>query len=527
MHSDHRTARPGDLRGVATKHDLHLQAMILRRARRLGGRILSNAADFFSKQTVVSLLLLLLLGIAVAGASMVNLSSKLINSQALQNSVLYANALQQARTYYSENVVKKLGNQESIKADYDHIHKPDAVPIPATFLIELGQRISSDTSGVSVSLFSDHPFSFRTRQKPLDKFDRDALAFLINNPDKNFTRITNMDGEQTFRYAQADIMKASCVACHNSHPQSTKRDWKVGDVRGVLEVSTSIDSLLQENRQRLASTLVMLGGLLGIAATGIWIVFSRLKSVSVELEQKVQIRTKELSTANQSLSTEQEKSKNLLLNILPEAIVTRLQGGEKDISDAFGSVSILFADIVNFTPLSQEIPPAELVEILNRIFSEFDDLSEKYGLEKIKTIGDAYMVACGLPQYREDHADQMAKMALSMQDVIHNIALEIQRPIDIRIGINSGPVVAGVIGKKKFIYDLWGDTVNIASRMESHAINGSIQISESTYKLLKGKYSFEDRGIINIKGKGAMQAYLLKSRISNPDEDRNQPLAVT
>jgi len=271
----------------------------------------------------------------------------------------------------------------------------------------------------------------------------------------------------------------------------------------------------------------MLGGLLGIAATGIWIVFSRLKSVSVELEQKVQIRTKELSSANQSLSTEQEKSKNLLLNILPEAIVTRLQGGEKDISDAFGSVSILFADIVNFTPLSQEIPPAELVEILNRIFSEFDDLSEKYGLEKIKTIGDAYMVACGLPQYREDHADQIANMALSMQDVIHNIALEIRRPIDIRIGINSGPVVAGVIGKKKFIYDLWGDTVNIASRMESHAINGSIQISESTYKLLKGKYSVEDRGIINIKGKGSMQAYLLKSKIRNSDEDRNQPLAAT
>ena len=153
MHSDHRTARIGDLRGVATRHDLHLQVMMLRRARRLGGRILSNAADFFSKQTVVSLLLLLLLGIAVAGASMVNLSSKLINSQALQNSVLYANALQQARTYYSENVVKKLGNQESIKADYDHIHKPDAVPIPATFLIELGQRISDDPSGASVSLF--------------------------------------------------------------------------------------------------------------------------------------------------------------------------------------------------------------------------------------------------------------------------------------------------------------------------------------------------------------------------------------
>jgi adenylate cyclase len=206
----------------------------------------------------------------------------------------------------------------------------------------------------------------------------------------------------------------------------------------------------------------------------------------------------------------------LLRNILPESIVGRLQGGEKDISDAFASVSILFADIVNFTPLSQEVTSSELVVILNRIFSEFDDLSEMYGLEKIKTIGDAYMVASGLPERREDHAELMADMALSMQEVIRSIGSDLDRPLDVRIGINSGPVVAGVIGKRKFIYDLWGDTVNVASRMESHAVDGSIQVSESTYQLLKGKYLFEDRGVIHIKGKGDMRAFMLKSKLPVP-----------
>lgn len=488
--------------------------MSFAKLRRFGRQLISNAVEFFNKQTVASLLFLLLAGVLVAALNMVSLSSELINTQALQSSFLYANALQNARTYYSETVVKKLKNQDFVKIDHDHIDKLDTVPIPATFLIDLGERISKENLGVSVRLFSDYPFAFRQLPKPRDPFDRDAIAFLSKNPDKPFTRITTLNGKRTFRYAQADIMKASCVACHNSHPQSTKRDWKVGDVRGVLEVSSSIDTLLQQNRKGLTSTILMLTGLLGLAGVGVWIVFNRLKKVSVELEHKVKIRTQELSSANQSLSTEQEKSKNLLRNILPESIVGRLQGGEKDISDAFASVSILFADIVNFTPLSQEVTPSELVVILNRIFSQFDDLSEKHGLEKIKTIGDAYMVASGLPERREDHAELIADMALSMQEVIHAIGSDLNRPLDIRIGINSGPVAAGVIGKRKFTYDLWGDTVNVASRMESHAVDGTIQVSESTYQLLKDKYLFEDRGTIYIKGKGDMKAYMLKSKIS-------------
>lgn len=487
--------------------------MITSKIKRFGSLSFTKAVDFFKKRTIASLILLLLAGVSIATIDMINLSSELINTQAMQSSLLYADALQHARTLYNETVVDKLKNEESININYNHFEQTKTIPFPATFLIELSERISKDNRGVSVKLFSDYPFAFRKASNPRDPFEREALAYLAKYPDQPYTKIMNVNGKKVFRYAQAEIMKSSCVACHNSHPQSTKQDWKVGDVRGGLEISSSIDFLVQQNRKGILSGVAMISGLFGLAGLGVWIVFNRLKKVSIELEQKVRIRTKELSEANESLSLEQEKSNNLLLNILPKPIVERLEGGEKNISDAFAGVSILFADIVNFTPLSELVRPAELVEILNSIFCKFDDLSANYGLEKIKTIGDCYMVASGLPESCPDHAERIADMALGMQEVIRNIGADLCIELDIRIGINSGPVVAGVIGKKKFVYDLWGDTVNVASRMESHAVNGSIQVSEFTYQLLKYDYVFEERGMITIKGKGEMKAYILKSKI--------------
>jgi class 3 adenylate cyclase len=173
-------------------------------------------------------------------------------------------------------------------------------------------------------------------------------------------------------------------------------------------------------------------------------------------------------------------------------------------------VTVLFADIVGFTELSAQTPAIELVEILNVIFSEFDQLTDEHGLEKIKTIGDAYMVVGGLPVAKPNHAEAIAAMALDMQETMTGFCAQTGKALSIRIGINTGPVIAGIIGTKKFIYDLWGDTVNIASRMESHGIPGSIQVSESTYKRLKTQYTFEDRGLIQVKGKGQMNCYLLK-----------------
>ncbi|MEG4457043.1 adenylate/guanylate cyclase domain-containing protein [Microcoleus sp. N9_A1] len=217
----------------------------------------------------------------------------------------------------------------------------------------------------------------------------------------------------------------------------------------------------------------------------------------------------ERKLAQEALKVQQEQSEKLLLNILPKPIAERLKAEQSTIADSFAQVSVLFADIVGFTELSARMSPTELVKRLNVIFSHFDQLAEKYGVEKIKTIGDAYMVVGGLPTPRQDHAEAIAQMALGMQAKIAKLSAETGEKLAIRIGINSGPVVAGVIGVSKFTYDLWGDTVNVASRMEGTGFAGRIQVTDVTYELLKDKYLLEMRGVIPVKGKGNMRTYWL------------------
>ena len=214
----------------------------------------------------------------------------------------------------------------------------------------------------------------------------------------------------------------------------------------------------------------------------------------------------------EALLYQQQCTQDLLYNILPAPIAQRLKLQESLIADSFDEVTVLFADLVNFTELSAEISATQLVDLLNKIFSVFDRLTQKHGLEKIKTIGDAYMVVGGLPTPRPDHAEAVVEMALDMQQAITRFQRNDGKPFHLRIGINTGPVVAGVIGTKKFAYDLWGDTVNVASRMESQGVAGSIQVTTATYKLLKDKYVFEERDAIAVKGKGEMITYWLTGR---------------
>ena len=211
------------------------------------------------------------------------------------------------------------------------------------------------------------------------------------------------------------------------------------------------------------------------------------------------------------LGSEREKSENLLLNILPSDIAAILKKENRTIADHYEGVSILFADLVNFTPLSASMSPVELVELLNEVFSHFDALVEHYGLEKIKTIGDCYMVAAGVPRSRSDHALVLTALALDMQAYVSQRVFSNQR-ISFRIGINSGPVVAGVIGRKKFIYDLWGDAVNTASRMESLSKSGAIQITAATHALIEHAFVCEPQGLVEVKGKGAMEVWHVRGR---------------
>jgi guanylate cyclase len=214
-----------------------------------------------------------------------------------------------------------------------------------------------------------------------------------------------------------------------------------------------------------------------------------------------------------ALRQEQAKSENLLLNILPRSIADKLKAETQPIADHFEAASILFADVVDFTPWSERLPPAEVVGYLDHLFSHFDGLVEQYGLEKIKTIGDCYMVAAGVPTPRPDHARALALMALEMVEAMSSADEVAHLGLELRVGINSGPVVAGVIGRKRFLYDLWGDAVNTASRMESHGAAGRIQITRATYELLADEFEVEPRGTIEVKGKGEVEAwYLLRPR---------------
>lgn len=399
--------------------------------------ILDRLNHLLFKYTVFLLTILLCAGIGIALSDMSRLSNHLIRSQAIENAAQYAYTMKKARTLYSDEVVNRLKNMPGISVAADYSTKQGAMPIPATYIIELGHRISDDTrQKLSMRLYSDFPFPGREQEGgPKDDVEREALNYLRKHPAATFTRFEMFQGHPALRYAEADILKPSCVACHNALQDSPKKNWRIGDVRGILEVNTTLDRYIMETNVSLQNTFITLAILCGLGLSGITLVVTRLRRTSKELEYRVCERTADLQEANQLLGLEREKSDRLLLNILPQPIADQLKQGHTTIADWFGEVSILFADIVGFTQLSNQITPTELVSLLNEIFSAFDRLTEKYDLEKIKTIGDNYMVVGGLPKQRPDHAEAIARMALEMQQEITKFNIEHSAQLNIRIGI--------------------------------------------------------------------------------------------
>lgn len=246
--------------------------------------------------------------------------------------------------------------------------------------------------------------------------------------------------------------------------------------------------------------------LMGIAAGANDFLNKPVDVLDVTLRVGNAIHAKKL---HDQLLVEQEKSERLLLNILPKAIAERMKKGETNIADNYPEITVLVADLAGFTTLSTHVPPEQVVELLNEIFSAFDVLVQKFGLDKIKTIGDAYMVAGGISQRKAKHAEQCAELALNMQREIARLNQEYETSVPLRIGLCTGPVVAGVIGRNRFAYDLWGETVNLAFRMESTGAAGRIHIAESTYERLKHKYQFEPRHSVEAKGYNQLFAYWL------------------
>lgn len=271
----------------------------------------------------------------------------------------------------------------------------------------------------------------------------------------------------------------------------------------LVAISGAIDPVLSANAPEIPGGVVVsffVLNLLGVSTTAYLL-----------LQYFVRARERALA----ELEVERVKSERLLLNVLPASVANRLKESDHQvIADGFGAATVLFADIVGFTTLAQALPPARVVALLDRVFAGWDRLADRHGVEKIKTIGDAYMVAGGIPAPREDHAEAIADLALEMGAEAERCAGESGLPLKVRIGIDTGPVVAGVIGRAKFSYDLWGDTVNTASRMESHGVSGAIQVTERAYERLRGRYELCRRGTIEVKGKGPMTTYLLLGRRS-------------
>jgi adenylate cyclase len=271
--------------------------------------------------------------------------------------------------------------------------------------------------------------------------------------------------------------------------------WFLASI-GLVLIEAALQPWLRASNNIPPGAGAILWGLNSLVVCGIW--FGNIFGL---LRQR--------DTALQELHEEQVRSEKLLLNVLPQKIADRLKREPGTIAEAYKDVTILFADIVGFTPLSTQLNPVEMIELLNKIYSRFDSLSEKYQIEKIRTIGDNYMVAAGVPEPDEDHARNMARMALEMQAYANKLSSQDEHAIQFRIGIHSGPVIAGIVGKKKFQYDIWGDAVNTASRMESHGEAGKIQVSQTTYELLKNEFIMEQRGTIDVKGKGPMNTWFL------------------
>jgi adenylate cyclase len=297
---------------------------------------------------------------------------------------------------------------------------------------------------------------------------------------------------------------------------------------GLVVISAAIDPSLASGAPHIPNTLIVAFFALNVVGVS--------TTAYVLLQYFVRARERalaDLARQHHALAVERAKSDRLLLNVLPEPVAARLKEDDGVIADAYAEVSVLFADIVGFTPLSERLPAADLVAVLDRVFARWDALAVEHGVEKIKTIGDAYMAAAGIPTPREDHAEMIARMALAMGPEVAAVSAETGLALQVRIGIDSGPVVAGVIGRAKFIYDLWGDTVNTASRMESHALPGTIQVTERAFDHLKETYELRPRGPVEVKGKGQMRTYTLaglrgggsaagdagKTRSKDPDKE--------
>lgn len=455
---------------------------------RLISQVLEGFIRLLLKRTVLVLTIMFCIAVGVALSSTFNLSMKLIETQALQNAAWSAKSINEAIALYSDEAVTRAQTVDGITVTHNYPTQKGAIPLPSTYALELGWRISARNEGMSIRLYSDYPFPWRKADGGAkDEFEQEALQYLRQQPSGQFSKLEKKNGQVSLRYAQASLMQSSCVACHNTHPDSPKRDWQVGDVRGVWEVTQPLDKFVEQTQAGMRGTFVMLGGISVLGLSGLTLVISRLRQTAKELEQRVRERTADLAQANTDLGKRNDLIRQVFGRYISDRIVAQLLespealklGGERR------KITILTSDLRGFTSLSERLQPEEVIDILNLYLKYMADVITKYEGTIDEFMGDGILVLFGAPTVKEDDAIRAVACACAMQLAMGAVNEKMKElglpPLEMGIGINTGEVVVGNIGsEKRTKYGIVGSQVNLTYRIESYTTGGQILISEAT-----------------------------------------------
>lgn len=453
-------------------------------------RIWESLLRLLLQKITFVLTLMLCAAIAVAISNMSALSSSLIESQAVQNAALNIQSLTQAFDLYSAAAAERAKVVPGITVTHAYLNTKGAIPLPSTFAIELGEQISEKNAEMSVRLYSNYPYPWRTATGGAkDAFERDALNFLRENPRQKFYRLEKQNGSTTLRYAQASLMKPSCVTCHNTDINSPKKNWEVGDIAGAWEISQSLDNLITKTNQSLQGTFVMLGGMSILGLSGLTLVVGKLRENGRNLEHRIRERTADLAEANTELEKRNQLIRQVFGRYLSDTVVANLLesperlklGGERR------KITILTSDLRGFTSLSERFPPEEVIHILNLYLEYMADVINHYQGTIDEFMGDGILVLFGAPIAKEDDALRAVTCACAMQLAMGGVNEKMKAlgwpPLEMGIGINTGEVIVGNIGsEKRTKYGIVGSQVNLTYRIESYTSGGQILISQQTFQ---------------------------------------------
>jgi adenylate cyclase len=453
-------------------------------------KILDRFVLFLLKRIILVLTLMLCVGTGIALSNMSQLSSNLIEYQAIQNATLYTESLEQVTNLYSSEAVDRAKTIKDISVSHTYLSKNGAIPLPSTFAIQLGERISEENPEVTVRLYSDYPFPWRKAKGGIkDAFEKDALTFLRQGTEDTFSRLENRNGHLMFRFGRSSVMRPTCVACHNTDPNSPKKDWEVGDVAGVWEISQPLDKLVGQVGQSLKGTFAMLLGISALGLSGLTLVIGKLQQTAKHLEQRVRDRTLDLAQANVDLEQRNQLIRQVFGRYLSDRVVSNLLdhpenlklGGERR------KITILTSDLRGFTSVSERLQPEQVIQLLNIYLEQMADVINQYEGTIDEFMGDGILVLFGAPIVKDGDAVRAVACACAMQlamgtvnEMMNNLGLP---ALEMGIGIHTGEVVVGNIGsEKRTKYGIVGSPVNLTYRIESYTKGGQILISEQTFK---------------------------------------------